>query len=324
MSGAGIVVVTHNSEGVIGACLEAALATGAQVVVVDNASRDRTREEVLRRPGARLIANPWNRGFAAAVNQGLEALDRPGVLLLNPDAVLLGGLESLAAACDEGAAVAGGKLVDEDGRPQAGFMVRRLPTPAALAFEILGLNRLWPGNPVNRHYRCRDLDWERPAEVEQPAGAFLMVRREAWRELGGFDECFQPLWFEDVDFCRRARQAGHRIRYVPGAVARHLGGHSAGQLGWEHRQICWYDNLLRYSGKHFGPTAHRVMCLAVILRSALRALEGIIVLRRSRAAAVHGRIVRLGLRRLVSGRSRPGSPGVAAAGSWVREHRHRS
>lgn len=309
----GIVVVTHNSEAVVRGCLEAALATGAQVVVVDNASEDRTRQEVERMPGVRLIANPWNRGFAGAVNQGIEMVHRPYVLLLNPDAVLEGGLDALVAACDEDTAAAGGKLVDGQGRPQVGFAVRRLPTPLSLAFEVLALNRLWPGNPVNRRYRCLDLDPDRPAEVEQPAGAFLMIRRQAWQELGGFDECFRPLWFEDVDFCRRARPAGYRIRYVPEAVARHRGGHSVGQLSWERRQLCWYDSLLRYSGKHFGPAGHRGLCLAVILRSALRAAEGIVPLRRSQAAAVHARIVRLGVRWVVSCRKRPGRVRLAAA-----------
>ena len=294
----GIVVVTHNSEAVVGACLEAALATGAELVVVDNASEDKTQLEVLRRPAARLISNPWNRGFAAAANQGIEAVERPCVLLLNPDAVLEAGAETLAAACDEHTAAAGGKLLGEDGRPQAGFAVRRLPTPLMLLGEVLGLNRIWPGNPVNRRYRCHDLDLDRPAQVEQPAGAFLMVRRAAWRELGGFDESFRPLWFEDVDFCQRARAAGYRIRYVPEAVARHRGGHSADQLPWDRRQLYWYDSLLRYSGKHFSPAAHRVMCLAVVLRSALRALEGILVLRARQATRVHGRIVWLGLQRL--------------------------
>jgi len=304
MNPAGIVVVTYNSEDVIGECLDAALASGAEVVVVDNASEDRTLEEVRRRPGARLIANPWNRGFAAAVNQGIEALDHPQVLLLNPDAVLLGGLEALARACGERTAVAGGKLVDQKGRVQAGFVVRRLPTPASLVFELLGINRLWPGNPVNRRYRCRDLDLDRTAEVEQPAGAFLMVRREAWRELGGFDECFRPLWFEDVDFCRRAREAGYRIQYVPEAVARHRGGHSTARMGWERRRLCWYDSLLRYSGKHFSRAAHRVMCLGVLMRSLVEAVRGVVVLGLPRAAVVHGRMVRLGLRGMAAGGGR--------------------
>ncbi|MBM3744481.1 MAG: glycosyltransferase [Acidobacteria bacterium] len=322
MNPAGIVVVTYNSEEVIGECLDAALASGAEVVVVDNASEDRTLEEVRKRPGARLIANPWNRGFAAAVNQGIGALDHPQVLLLNPDAVLQGGLEALAGACGERTAAAGGKLVDQDGRVQAGFVVRRLPTPVSLAFEVLGMNRLWPGNPVNRHYRCRDLDLDLAAEVEQPAGAFLMIRREAWRELGGFDECFHPLWFEDVDFCRRARAAGYRVRYVPEAMARHQGGHSTVSMGWERRRLCWYDSLLRYSDKHFSRAAHRVMCLGVLVRSLVEAMKGIVVLGLPRAAAVHGRMVRLGLSRLAAGGGRASGHGLPRQGRRVKGNRH--
>lgn len=315
MTQAGIVIVTHNSEGVIGECLDAALASGAGVVVVDNASWDGTLAEVLQRPPARLIANPWNRGFAGAVNQGIEVLDCSHLLLLNPDAVLIGGLEALVAACDARTAAAGGRLVDAHGRIQRGFVVRRFPTPASLAFEVLGLNWLWRANPVNRRYRCLDQDLERPAEVDQPAGAFLMVRREAWQALGGFDECFRPIWFEDVDFCRRARQAGYRIRYVPEAVARHRGGHSVGGMDWEGRRLYWYDNLLRYSGKHFARAAHRVVCVAVMARCILGATKGIFNLRSTHAVAVHGRIMRLALRGLVAGKRR--ACGLAWPGSGV-------
>ena len=99
MTDTGIVIVTYNSGGAIGACLDAALRTGAAVVVVDNASVDETVAEVKKRP-VRLIPNPTNRGFAAAANQGFIALEaRDYVLLLNPDAVLTGTIEPLRNAC---------------------------------------------------------------------------------------------------------------------------------------------------------------------------------------------------------------------------------
>ncbi|MDQ6705828.1 MAG: glycosyltransferase family 2 protein, partial [Acidobacteriota bacterium] len=215
MDRVGIVIVTFDSQADIGACLDSVEPARAEIVVVDNASRDGTRDEVLRRQ-VRLIANKSNRGFAAAVNQGIENLTAPFILLLNPDAVLLAGLDHLRTACElPKIGAAGGRLVNPDGSPQTGFMVRRLPTPAALCFEALLINRLWPRNPVNWRYRCFNLNPEEPAEVEQPAGAFLMIRRDVWRELGGFDEDFSPLWFEDVDFCKRARNAVYGIRYVP-------------------------------------------------------------------------------------------------------------
>src|SRR6202035_5687703 len=111
MSDIGIIIVTYNSKQVIGPCLNAALSTGAEVIVVDNDSRDGTVAEVARR-SVRLIANSRNRGFAGAVNQAFALLNCPYLLLLNPDAVLQGSLEPLRKACDlPGAAGAGGQLL---------------------------------------------------------------------------------------------------------------------------------------------------------------------------------------------------------------------
>src|SRR5439155_18086554 len=245
---------------------------GAEIVVIDNASSDGTTGEIARR-GVRLIANSSNRGFAGAVNQGLRALNCPYIVLLNPDVVLQSGLEPLRKACDlPGAAGAGGRLLDAKGRPQVGFMVRRLPTPATLILEALLLNRLWPGNPVNRRYRGLGLDYSGDLRVEQPAGAFFMVRRSVWQEVGGFDEGFFPLWFEDVDFCRRVRERGFFLYYIPEAVAKHTGAHSIRNLTVEMRRLCWYRSLLRYSAKHFRPAAYRLVCLAVIMGSFPRSI----------------------------------------------------
>ena len=107
MADIGIVIVTHNSQEHIGACLDAALRTGADLIVVDNASIDGTIAEVSGR-SVRLLANSTNRGFAAAVNQGFAVLGAPCILLLNPDAEVLGGLDALCEACHlPGAAAAG-------------------------------------------------------------------------------------------------------------------------------------------------------------------------------------------------------------------------
>ncbi|MDR3701778.1 MAG: glycosyltransferase family 2 protein [Candidatus Sulfopaludibacter sp.] len=272
MSDIGIIIVTYNSAVEIGPCLDAALATGAELVVVDNASHDGTIAEVARR-GVRLIANSENRGFAAAVNQGFLVLNSTHILLLNPDAVVQSSLEPLREACDlPRTAGAGGQLLDREGRPQVGFMVRRFPTPGALILEALLLNRVWPDNPVNRRYRALDLNPGRRSAVEQPAGAFLMVRRAVWEELGGFDEGFHPLWFEDVDFCRRAADRGYIFQYVPEAVGKHTGGHSIPQLSVEKRRVYWYGSLLRYSARHFRPLAFRAVALAVAAGSILRAI----------------------------------------------------
>jgi GT2 family glycosyltransferase len=301
MSDIGIIIVTYNSAAEIGACLDAALASGAEIVVVDNASSDGTIAEIARR-GVRLIANSENRGFAGGVNQGFAALKSPYVLLLNPDAVIQTSLEPLREACDgRGAAGAGGKLVDAGGKAQAGFMVRSLPTPAALALEVLLLNRIWPNNPVSRRYRCLDLDISSRSEVEQPAGAFFMVRRAVWQELGGLDESFFPLWFEDVDFCRRIRDRGYCLYYVPEAVAKHTGGHSVPRLPLEMRLIYWYRSLLRYSAKHFRRSEYKAVCLAVVTGSFLRGIAESALNRSFKPMSAYGKVAGLAVRCLFCG-----------------------
>jgi N-acetylglucosaminyl-diphospho-decaprenol L-rhamnosyltransferase len=304
MSAIGIVIVTYNSGLEIGACLDAALATGAEVVVVDNGSHDATIAEVARR-GARLVANSTNRGFAGAVNQGFAALNCPYILLLNPDAILLTGIQPLREACDlPRSAGAGGRLVDLDGNPQIGFMFRRLPTPAALVLEVLLLNRVWPNNPVNRRYRALDLDCESRAAaqpVEQPAGAFFMIRRAVWEKLGGFDEGFYPLWFEDVDFCRRVHDRAYVLYYTSAAVAKHTGAHSIPQLTVEMRHFYWYRSLLRYTAKHCTPFAFRVICLAVVTGSFARGLIEALGRGNPQPMAACCKVVRLASRCFFSG-----------------------
>jgi GT2 family glycosyltransferase len=304
----GIVIVTYNSASEIVACLDAAMATGAQVIVVDNASTDGTLN-LVRQRGATLFANPVNRGFAAAANQGIHLVSADYILLLNPDAILKGSLEPLRAACAvPGAGAAGGKLVDLQGAVQAGFSVRRLPTPLDLALEILLVNRLWPSNPANWHYRCYDLNYDEPAEVEQPAGAFLMVRRQVWEDLGGLDEQFYPIWFEDVDFCKRLRDKGYHVYFEPRAVAAHSGGHSIRKILLENRELYWYGSLLKYAFKHFASGASRLLCLAVLIGSLMRMAIGVILQRSLRPVSVYGRVMVLAGRYLLFGPGKMGIP----------------
>jgi N-acetylglucosaminyl-diphospho-decaprenol L-rhamnosyltransferase len=299
MARVGIIIVTYNSAEHIGACLDAALAAGARVIVVDNASHDETRAAVTSR-GACLIANQDNRGFAAAVNQGIRALDTPYILLLNPDCILQTDLEPLRACCDRPAAAgAGGKLLDASGRPQVGFMFRRFPTPRAMIFEALGLNRLWPRNPVNWQFRCLGFDIASEQPVDQPAGAFLMIRRDAWEKIGGFDERFHPLWFEDVDFARRAAALGYRMYYTPLAVAKHTGGHSILDMPLEIRAFYWYGSLLRYIRKHFRPWSTRAVCLAIIAGALARMFLGSVFQQSVKPLVAYARVIALAGRFLV-------------------------
>ena len=109
-------------------------------------------------------------------------------------------------------------------------MVRRFPSLGSMLAEVLLLNRLWPGNPWNVRYRCLDLDYRTLQEVDQPAGACLAIKQQAWEAAKGFDGSFFPVWFEDVDFCRRLRNGGWKVVYCPDAVFRHVGAHSVSKL----------------------------------------------------------------------------------------------
>jgi N-acetylglucosaminyl-diphospho-decaprenol L-rhamnosyltransferase len=301
MTRTGVVIVTYNSAGMIERCLKSC--GDLPVVVVDNASKDATCDLVRRHSFATLIANPGNYGFAGAANQGVTALDTTLVLLLNPDVELKTPIDELEAACLEaGTGSAAGQLTDEQGQPQRGFTLRRFPKASTLVFEVLGLNRLVWVNPLNRSYRCLDVDLSRRGEVEQPPGAFLMFRREVWQRLGGFDTQFYPVWFEDVDFCKRLRDLGLKIQYVPRVTAVHQGGHSIAGLGWECREVYWYVSLLRYASKHFRPHAFRWVSAAVVLGSLFRTAIGVMTRRSFRPITIYARIGRLAGRSLISGR----------------------
>jgi GT2 family glycosyltransferase len=284
------------------------MAPSVEPIVVDNASQDATRQHAA---GTRIIANKDNRGFAAAANQGFEAADSQCILLLNPDVRLLSSIEPLEQECSR-YGLAAGKLVGLDGRAQAGFTIRRFPTAPALIFELLGLNRLWPGNPVNRKYRYLDRALDQPGQVEQPAGAFLMIRRDVWQKLRGFDEGFHPIWFEDVDFCRRAVDAGFQIQYVPQVVASHAGGHSIRSISAGCRAWYWCVSLLRYAAKHFSNFGYRAVSGTVLFTSIPRMFVAIIRERSITPAAAYCKVAWFASQCLVS-LKRPGAVAVRSS-----------
>ena len=275
-----VVVVTHNSASHIPACLQALVPfTQWKVVVVDNHSTDDTIQ--VSRTSSRevlTLINDHNAGFAAAVNQAAGVAEGDVLVILNPDTVATAAsLDKLAEAlrADTVGAV-GGLLLSEVGQPQRGFTVRSFPTLASMLAEVLLLNRAWPRNPWNVRYRCLDLDYQTAQEVEQPAGACLAVKRQVWDELNGFDEEFFPVWFEDVDFCRRLRDKGWKIVYRPDAVFSHFGGHSVNRLAFRDRQFYWYKNLVRYFAKHHSRSQLAVLRIGITVGLLLRALLSLV------------------------------------------------
>ena len=186
-------------------------------------------------------------------------------------------------------------------------MARNLPTPTALIFEVLGINRLFPRNGANWHYRCLGVSPMTMTPVDQPAGAFLMFSRFAWEAVEGCDERVLPVGFEDVDFCARIKSAGFRTFYDPKGIAKHSGAHSIGSLSLENRERYWYGSLLKYAEKHYCSSAFRAACGAVVIGAAFRAIAAF-----PRAGfkgfAVYGSVISLALNRFFGLR---GSVGVS-------------
>lgn len=249
------IIVTYNSAAHIETCVRALASQRCEIVVVDNASQDDTVPRVkalASQVPLQLVTLSRNIGFAGGVNQGAKSASGEVLLFLNPDAIAEPGAVETLSACLQrsGAAAAGGALIGNNGEPAKGFVFRRLPTIASLLFEVLLVNQVWRGNPMNRRYRCLDADYSEEQEVEQPAGACLAVTRAAWGSMGGMDTQFFPVWFEDVDLCARLLRSGAKIVYCPGAKFQHSGAHSVGKLDVGEKQMFWYANMLRYARKH--------------------------------------------------------------------------
>ena len=275
------IIVTYNSAAAIEECLRALALQDCDIVVLDNASQDDSVERVRavsRDLRLQLITISRNIGFAGGVNQGVRAANGDVLFLLNPDAVAEAGAIDALLKCfaTTKASAVSGALMADNGQPDKGFAFRRLPTLASLMFEALLINQLWPGNPVNRRYRCLDADYSREQPVEQPAGACLAVKREAWDSLGGMDANFYPVWFEDVDFCARLLASGGTIFYCPDARFFHSGAHSVGQLNFSDKQMFWYRNMVRYATKHFGASSAVLLRLSIFVGMGLRTLAALV------------------------------------------------
>lgn len=226
-----VVVPSHNTRETLLECIAALKKAGGvsmEVWVVDNASSDGSADAVASgHPDVRLIRNPENRGFAAACNQGIGSSTGRCVLLLNSDAFVE---ESLPAALvrfmDEHpeAGAVGCRLLNPDGTVQPSCF--RTPNLAQAVLELSGHNARRPGNRFNRAFRILDWGYDTAREVDCVAGACMGMRREAMEQIGGLDERYF-LYFEDFDWCRRARAAGWKVLYCPEARAVHIGGVSA-------------------------------------------------------------------------------------------------
>jgi GT2 family glycosyltransferase len=228
-----------------------------EIVVIDNGS---SHEDVALLDGlprqVTLIRNDVNRGFAAAANQGIAETRGRFVCLLNPDTHLFPGafqrlLDELYRAHD--VAAAGPRTWWDDERTFLLPLVR-LPTPASIVAEGLAQLGYRPARVLTRAWHRRDLALWRaggPAAIDMLCGACLMVRREALERVGAFDPAY-VLYYEDADWCRRARRAGYRLLHVPAAEIVHYYNQSAQAA--PQQSLAWMvRSRRRYLEAHAGP-----------------------------------------------------------------------
>ena len=232
-----ILIVNWNTRELTLACLDSLPASveadaRCEVIVVDNGSRDGSAEAFARRSDIRLIANPENRGYAAAVNQAYAAAHAEFILLLNSDIEFApGALGALLRFLHQREDVAGvGPLyLNPDGSPQAHHY--RFPTfPALLAGASRPLRRLPLLSRSDRRYRMLDDDFSSPREVPQPSASCLLLRRSCLVGERLMDEQY-PIYFNDVALARSLALAGHRLWMTPEAVVYHEHGASTRLLG---------------------------------------------------------------------------------------------
>jgi len=231
-----ILVVSYATREMTLACLRSVMAetrASFELIVVDNASPDGSAEAIAAAfpaeafPQVRLIAEDRNHGFAQANNIAARAAQGELLLLLNPDTVVLdGAVDRLLAFAETRprAGIWGGRTVFADGRPNPASCFRRMSLWTVLC-RTTGLTGLFPRSAL---FNAEDYGgWARDSEraVDIVSGCFLLIRRETWERLGGFDPAF-VMYGEEADLCLRARALGCRPAVTPEACIVHHGGAS--------------------------------------------------------------------------------------------------
>jgi GT2 family glycosyltransferase len=268
-------VVSYNTRDLTCRCLESVRKamhrrTGT-VVLADNGSTDGTLEAVAGAfPEVVCLSFPENPGYGGALNRALARYPARFFLAMNADVLLSDdGMTPLLAYLEvhPECALVGPQLIGKDGQPQPSC--KRFPTLGFALAELFALNAIWPRNVWVQRFYYGDRDLTRPAMVEAVSGAVMLLRSEAFRRIGGFDEGFR-MYFEETDLCRRLRDAGYGVAFCPQATAMHW--HGASTIQTSVRQVEYYLSYIRFFQKHRGPGPARVLAAAVKVSTVLRML----------------------------------------------------
>lgn len=227
MTDLSIVILNYRTPDLLMHCLAALernpLTIGtSETWVVDNASGDDSVQRVRANyPCVNVIEHGENRGFAAGNNRGIRECRGRYFLILNPDTqVHPGALDRLMQFMEDtpNAGAVGGQLIGLDGEVQTSC--REFPNLLAVILRGTPLHRCFPHNPSLQRYLLSDWNHDTLRAVDWVLGACLLIRRQAWEAVGPLDEGFF-MYYEDIDWCYRARQADWLTYYLPSAQITH-------------------------------------------------------------------------------------------------------
>lgn len=261
------IVILHTSDKLIFQTLDSVfktVKTEFECSLVDNhANKEQFGEIKKKYPQLRIIQNPTNYGYARGINVGLKQATGDFVLALNPDIILFDGtMNKIVEYMEKNAdvAVLGPKLINPDKTLQ--YSCRKFPKLSTMVFRR-GPFKKYVAKAI-REYEMHDADHTKIQEVDWMCGGFLLIRKEVFKKIGYLDE-FYFLYFDDVDFCRRAHAVG-KIVYYPAAEAIHAASYESKKklipFIIHLRSMCYYFlkvhffphwNLHKWSGWHKQP-----------------------------------------------------------------------
>ncbi|MEK7499420.1 MAG: glycosyltransferase family 2 protein [Patescibacteria group bacterium] len=269
-----LIIVNWNTGKLLVNCLSSVASLPEQdlirhVIIIDNASSDSSAEEAksfAQEHGYLLVFEKNNLGFAKANNMGWEYIKKHSgehdhILLLNPDTeVQPDALRSMLHALERNShvGIVGPKLLETNGDVQPS--VRQFPTLGIFVLLFLKMHLVFPKLAVWQHYLMTTFDYTKEQKVDQVMGAAFLIRNTVLEKIGLLDEAFW-IWFEEVDYCKRAKDAGFNTLYTPTAVVTHHGGVSFAQKVGIAKTKPLLDSSLRYAKKHLGLLSYGVLVL---------------------------------------------------------------
>ncbi len=274
MKSLSIVIVSWNAKKFVDECLESLRAFGSkpnvEIFVVDNASTDGTPELVRNSyPEVKLIENPDNVGFARANNIAIRQSTGRFVALINSDVRVLDGcLEKMVSFMESHpkVGVSGPRMIGPSGVSARSYM--SAPTLWRCFCRALALDVAFPNSTVLGSYTMPYFKRDQTADVDILNGWFWMTRREALDQVGLLDETFF-MYGEDIDWCKRFRDAGWGVVYFPEAESIHYGGASSARA-----PVRFYIEMqranLQYWKKHFSRLSQFAFVGIVLLHETLR------------------------------------------------------